>query len=115
MSDWTQKGTTKSVSFFCVDLEEAIEAVMGAFGRQIDLAVRCVDTIVDEDTVAEYSWRLGCAGEDIHMIELAAALQYLSVDQLLEATRNYREIQKRRIDQRRVAVTLIGSKGAVNA
>ena len=83
--------------FFRMDVEDAIAAVINEVS--VMHIMRISDSILDEDVIAEFSWKLNKAGIDSHPFQVATALNYLNIDAVISAMKKYKEAGKKRLER----------------
>jgi len=83
--------------FFRIGIEEAIAAVINEIsGVHV---MREMESIVDEDTIAEFSWRVSKQGVSAHPFQIAAALIYLSPESIILALKKYEDAGRKRLER----------------
>jgi len=81
--------------FFRIEKDEAIAAVINETSSTH--VMREWESIVDEDTVAGFSWKLRKIGIDVHAFVVAASLSYLSIDAVADALENRNKAVNKRM------------------
>ncbi len=83
--------------FFRIDVQEAIAAVINNTSESH--VMRVYESILDEDTIAEFTWNLSKQNLDFHPFEVASALHYLSLESVIQAMKKYNFVRENRRKQ----------------